>query len=99
MGQLRGEAFLMSGVPDGGTVRDEQPTRLPPHPSLHQETTGALRVKNELYKFSCDKSIVKQNSELQTIIPAPMTSAHQPLRHHLQSPVQRWAPRPEEFES
>ena len=35
----------MGGVADRWAARDEQPTHLPPHPSLHQETTGSLRVK------------------------------------------------------
>ena len=33
----------MRGVADGWAAR-EQPTHLPPHPSLDQETTGAQRV-------------------------------------------------------
>ena len=38
------KAFLMDGVADRWAVRDEQPTHLPPRPSLDQETTGTRRV-------------------------------------------------------
>ena len=34
----------MGEMADGWAVRDEQPTHLPAHPSLHQETTGAQGV-------------------------------------------------------
>jgi hypothetical protein len=36
--------FLMGGVGDGWAARDEQPTHLPPHPSLHQEMIGIQRA-------------------------------------------------------
>jgi hypothetical protein len=36
---------------DRWAVRDEQPTHLPPHPSFHQETTGAERI-NDVIRIS-----------------------------------------------
>ena len=40
----------MGRVADRWAARDEQPIHLPPNLSLHQETTGALRVKL-LFKY------------------------------------------------
>jgi NAD/NADP transhydrogenase beta subunit len=44
-GKLMLKAFLMGRVAGGSAARDEQPTHLPYHASLYQETTGTQRVK------------------------------------------------------
>ena len=50
----------MGGVADAWAVRDEQPTHLPPHLSVHEETTGTRGVNawkyNETYSSSDDIS-------------------------------------------
>jgi hypothetical protein len=48
----------MGGVAYAWPVRDEQPTHLPPHLSVHEETTGTRGVNawkyNETYSSSDD---------------------------------------------
>jgi hypothetical protein len=46
---MRWKAFLMGELADGWAARDEQPTHLLPHPSLHQEITGTQRGERTSY--------------------------------------------------
>ena len=50
-------------------LRDEQPTHLPLHPSLHQETTGAKRIKaaNFTHQGSKDCLAELSPSQLNTV--------------------------------
>jgi hypothetical protein len=43
------ESLSDGWVADGWSARDEQPTSLPPHPSLHQETTGTQRANHQSF--------------------------------------------------
>ena len=46
----------MGGVASERAARDEQPTCVPLHPYLHQETTGVHMV-NKYHIFQCNSQI------------------------------------------
>ena len=59
------KGFSDGGVADGWAVRDDQPTHLPPHSSLHEETTGIQKVKCVHYEVALQiNSVCKVSDSL-----------------------------------